>query len=36
MKLSFALEIVYTYDIFVDNMKEIEKHLSVALNLWLK
>lgn len=36
MKLSFALKIMYTYDIFVDKMKEIGNHLSIALNLLLK
>lgn len=36
MRLSFALEIMYTYDIFVDKMKEIGNHLSIAPNLLLK
>lgn len=36
MKLSFALEIMYTYDIFVDKLNEKENHLSIAFNLLLK
>lgn len=36
MKLSFALEIMYTYDIFVDKMKEIGNYLNIPPNLLLK
>lgn len=36
MKLSIAIEIVYTYGIFVDKLEEKEMHLNIALNLLLK
>lgn len=36
MKLSFALGIMYTYDIFIDKLKKEEKHFNIAFNLLLK